>query len=1671
MLVFQGLLEATRVEDFKSEAVEYVHNLVRFIFSLEIRRERDKNDVAGGKQMLPLTSALINGIVENLARVEPMELDNAAQLLADIVNRLLDDYRGDEPEKQSEFNLALTLIGQLASNLCSLCYDTPWQWKTGGATGIEVLVSKVTLPSAWLEDQEAHIVRALFFMLKDVPQDPPGNVGQVSSLVVEILRRCNPPGSAVQDGSKSQAKVNYLVKTLAVELASQVRTAREAARAVLDIFAEACSLTLTDLLRPHRDLLLGPIFNKPLRALAFPMQIGNIDAITYCISLRPPLIDFGGETPAEDQREHTYETSLNRLLTEALGIADAEDSALTGKSNQPKNAALLTTLRVVCVRLLTAAMESTDFASPPHAAHRMKIISTCFKLLYARSPEVVDAAFQNLKQVLAVNGKLPKDLLQQGLRPVLMNLSDPRKISSASLAGLARLLGLLTNYFKVEIGQKLVEHFAFLSEPAKLHRAALSPQKEDSEIQIIAGLVNIFHLLPHPAAGIYLTELCGHIVRIETILRKDSPSPFSDPLAQYLDRYPVEACKLFFDNIGDARHACTFRNVLASPHAGQLRSHITANVVELFRPCFTEDAPELAPVNAASLILQLVKLDEKWIAEMPQIVEVLKERWVSEKRRQRLNMIGDGHSQQLAEDSAMLDIFIAFLRQSEYIDLLFHVVDVFTVRSATDHSALLRFFYGHVTTSKDVPFKQRVLGRFFDIFENAAVSQAHKTVALRFIINPIMAFGFRRGEEEEELVTAEFIADVHTKLWLPSQRDSWVESKYSEEPLKIELLSMSTLLLRYRSHLVGERRKDVIKFAWVNIKNEDITVKQTAHNLAALFLATFGAPRTGNNTEAARSNIVVIKLFVALLRAHQPEAKTLVREALDVLTPSLPRTFANEPDPLQWLKMTRTILINDGHSNMSQLTHVYQLLVRHPDLFFPKREFFVQHIVSSLPKLALVQTATSETRQLTVDLIELLLKWERKRLELAAEAAKEEESKMDTDEVSNEDTEGRSPKRARLDQRGSSAPGHAGGPPVSTYAIPQHLRDGVFTTLIRLIGHSQDPVGKSPLTSRAMKVLKDLVDPSMWGDLNVKLHFFQRMLLHMDINDQTVVIVCNTLEVLNAVLSFKSDDWVRANLPSLQRILEKCIQSSDERVLAALRPILDRVFSVIPPVVDGESGQDDIRGFTEWANNALNDGLRDMTNLPATMTLLRAWVKADPEKVDAFAHPLTRVLSKTTKEHLNMSAPVLPTDPDYRLLVSTIEVLCVRVSFLGENRRWLLSALVQLVEKSHNVDLCRMILEIMRKWVKEKEMFPTIKEKAVLLIKMMTFETRHDDSLVRDFLDLILDIYTESSFARSELTVRLEQAFLLGCRNRDAPVRYKFLDVFDKSISRHVFERMHYLLGVQNWESLGETNWLHQALDLLLGSVDADDSLYSGPSADKVPTQLRDFVNQLVEYRAGGFVDAARKLLYADANSTHAVWVSTFKAAWSCLSRKEQADMTRFIISLFTKEYHLKNIDRRPNVIQTLLAGLLACSPPLSLPPHLVRYLGKTFNAWHTAMGLLCETVDDYREEDTIREASLDALAEMYADLCEEDYYWGLWHRRYVFFFSYFFCSLDIGRLNMFSFRALYPETSTAISFEQAGAWQQAQMMYEAAQVKARQVSSNLLLPFVFLQRSDVKLL
>ena len=85
-------------------------------------------------------------------------------------------------------------------------------------------------------------------------------------------------------------------------------------------------------------------------------------------------------------------------------------------------------------------------------------------------------------------------------------------------------------------------------------------------------------------------------------------------------------------------------------------------------------------------------------------------------------------------------------------------------------------------------------------------------------------------------------------------------------------------------------------------------------------------------------------MFVALLRTCQPDSRrALVRQALDVLTPALVRRLSSgDAKKPMWVRYVRKILMEEGHS-MAHMVHIWQLLVRHADLFYTSRSVHPDH--------------------------------------------------------------------------------------------------------------------------------------------------------------------------------------------------------------------------------------------------------------------------------------------------------------------------------------------------------------------------------------------------------------------------------------------------------------------------------------------------------------------------------------------------------------------------------------------------------------------------------------------------------------------------------------------------------------------------------------------------------
>ena len=136
--------------------------------------------------------------------------------------------------------------------------------------------------------------------------------------------------------------------------------------------------------------------------------------------------------------------------------------------------------------------------------------------------------------------------------------------------------------------------------------------------------------------------------------------------------------------------------------------------------------------------------------------------------------------------------------------------------------------------------------------------------------------------------------------------------------MRIQLLRLGTLLIRNLPDELVSHRKELIKFGWNHLKSEDSGAKQWAFVNVCHFLEAYQAPEK-----------IVLQVFVALLRACQPEAKELVRQALGALTPALPKRLPQwrpqiphldslHEEPFSWRRDTRCrILFTSGTSSCS----------------------------------------------------------------------------------------------------------------------------------------------------------------------------------------------------------------------------------------------------------------------------------------------------------------------------------------------------------------------------------------------------------------------------------------------------------------------------------------------------------------------------------------------------------------------------------------------------------------------------------------------------------------------------------------------------------------------------------------------------------------------------------
>lgn len=1188
---------ASTLPDLAGTASPLLTDICRHFTILEIGRALAQAkqavkgfDVKAGEGPLHLDSRILAGVIAESLSSDSPPVREAAEGCIQKIHDAATIILGSTGNVHD-----LPFFLHLAKVFCHKCYEEEWFIKAGGGLGIHLLATKIDLGDHWIVGRQIEFIRALFYVIKDMPLDLPANTRIQARKTIEILlRRCN-EGISRDDLDNHQSKLFNLCGFLIFELAHMNKHVREAAQNAFAIIADVVGAQVHELLSSMKERLIQPIYNKPLRALPFPTQIGYIEAIAFCISLDKDFIEFN--------------EPFNRFLMECLALADAADDVLATKPNEYRTAQSIVELRVSCIKLLSLAVGLNEFNGQQHSQSRGRIIAVFFQSLYSHSSGVIEAANTGLGSVLKVTNKLPKDLLQNGLRPILMNLQEPKKLSVQGLDGLARLLALLTNYFKVEIGERLLDHMKVIADRSVLQKSSFALIEQNPQMKIVIATFNIFHLLPATpntatSAETFMSDLVDRVLDLEEALRRTHNSPFRTPLLKYLNRYDKAAWAFFSPRLSDMRYGRFFAQLLASPESENVRARVVESSEEILKSTVSlndQEKREVASVNVIHVMHSLAVHGTDWLTRDGKLLQTLMsigkelyQKTKKDKLRLTLRLAADQAGEQL------MAIFVQYLsRVPEDLDFLFQLIDTVTGDDLNIHPSLFTFIYSHIVSSKSQDYWRSVVTRSLDLYGARTSSQQAKTFAFRNLVNPILAMDVLRNSQpsagERPFTDKSIVEAVHNKLWRPQLTDITDDSgQPGVDHSRLELLQMSALLLKYHHNLVSDARKDIIKFGWSYIRLEDTINKHAAYVLIGFFIAQFETPVK-----------IVNQIYIALLKAHQNEGKALVTQALDLIAPVLPKRLTGSGDSRfpMWAKWPKRILSEES-SNLQQLISIFQFMVRHPDLFYDAREHFIPIIIPSLSKIAQLPNPSNENKKLVLALTKMIWRWEEQRIN-------------PSERPPSLPSESPQAKKRRLEAApaGLASPAPTLAPPAaserSEYQVPAALRSMLVKYLAQFISvlperypvpsvklrdlHGAVPLAPLPpndMCRKAMGLFHDLLSPQLWADLEIDL--FPRMTEQMlasektDKGDEkTATSIINTLQVVRMVINAKPDSWVVDHLPLLRRLLEKpirfenpeiqdCLHVSDKELDGnrVIRPLLSRIIETLPKETKEEDDMD-----------------------------------------------------------------------------------------------------------------------------------------------------------------------------------------------------------------------------------------------------------------------------------------------------------------------------------------------------------------------------------------------------------------------------------------------------------------------------------------------------------------
>ncbi|RMX56332.1 hypothetical protein pdam_00004482 [Pocillopora damicornis] len=1236
----------------------------------------------------------------------------------------------------------------------------------------------------------------------------------------------------------------------------------------VSVLAEIYKTTVHNIMLPHKGILEDMIPPKKhlLRHQPVNTQIALMDGNTFCTTLNPRLF-----TMDLSIIEHKI------FFQELLSLCEADDTQLS-KLPCYKAVQSLTPLRKSALNALTAChyiVQAKD-----------KIFTVLYKALNSPVTEIQEAAKDSMKKFMA-GTQVDMEQVHMSIRPLLLKLGDYRSLNlqliQASVSHSGRVCPILGGC-----------------------------------VPFLAGVFHIGRVCPISGCFVPFQRRLSHLMEL-------FPASFNEKLCEQLLSHLRKWIDVVTTGTTQAQQAAGKTNHTPEDFAQELK--ICASIINMFY---------LIPAASSKLIEHLVTLVLK--AEKALLMEIgsplrkplLKflvrypiqtvDYFLLQLAGSQMNrLLMDGTPiHRWREPKLLAKCLLNYIKHKpSEVELLFQLLRVFTIRHVPDFHFLRKFLDETVAKGYTVEQKRIVFFKFVELFHDQNFPQELKAkvlftinLALQYVLIPMFQVSFERGEGDgliggppspEQDSNENVISVFVCKVVDPDNPFG------TSDAVRILLLQFSALLVEHASQHIhdaankrqGIKLRRLMTFAWPCLLPKqcvDPSTKYHGHLLLAHIIAKFAIHKR-----------IVLQVFHSLLKAHAVEARGVVRQALDILTPAMPARM--EDGNAMLTHWTKKIIVEEGHT-VAQLVHMLTLLVRHYRVYYPVRIHLIQHMVSAMQRLGFTTSASIEHRKLAVDLAEVILKWELQRI-------KDDQEQTTTSE----------------DQT-----------PAANYAN-----------------------------------------------------------------------VCTAIEILTYLLSVLPQQTILTLFKPLQRGIATCMTCQNTKVIRAIHTLLARLMTLFPlessaatskydelETLYGNVGKVIFDGLTNYERSA--NGATSIFYGPLMM--LKAACMNNPSYIDRLMTQFFKALQRMHKDHINAVLGESTGASD--MLILCLELIRGRLGVMSaEIRKLFFIILTTLIEKSPDSKLLRAITKFVEDWIKTKmtqmtiQRLPTLREKSLLLVRMMAnYEKRfpEDFELQAQFLELVNYVYRDETLVSTELASKLEPAFLSGLRCIQPQIRSRFMEVFDKTMKKKLYDRLLYVFCSQ-----------------LLLAVSACERPVTPSSTFSMLPSVTSFLRSADNQSGKEILAHAQRQKTAIPEDSKEEKMETDSSAASEI-KKEKHD-SRYLFEIDDSEQLLSALDKGSPVSRTKERDAVK----LLAEKH-GKFMDKLREVKITHQQQQVIDFSPFEEDpsEINQHETLDALAEMYSLLNEEDMWAGLWQQR-----------------------CRYPETATAIAYETQGFYEQAQSAYE----------------------------